>query len=173
MTDANDLLTRLVELDRQTHGAYYDMGQLLQSFKANRLWELLGYESFPAMVEEELSFSTQTAYRYASTYRHLQRLRYSKAESLALLGEFGFTRVSEYVIHAKDKVDRETVARRMQKYVRARVINFMLDPDDYERAVKALLAEGAEFTEGGNLKNSSSAFMRLVRRRGKTLKRAA
>ena len=54
---ANTLLDKLIVLDDQTTGAYYEMGQILAAISSTKLYDVLGYNSMSHLVEEELSFT--------------------------------------------------------------------------------------------------------------------
>ena len=54
---AGKLLDRLKELDYQTVEAYYDMGSIISSMQHGKLYDLLGYSSMGALVEEELTYT--------------------------------------------------------------------------------------------------------------------
>ena len=82
---ATKLLDRLIELDYQTVEAYYDMGSIISSMQHGKLYELLDYNSMTELVENELTYTPSTAFKYGQMYRHFRRLHYLKHEAVELL----------------------------------------------------------------------------------------
>lgn len=157
-----NLLDKLVELDVTTVGAYYEMGRILHSFKQGNLHDIIGYESFVHMIDEELSYSPATAHSYASLYRHLHRLHYNKAESLDLLQKFGKTHLAEVLPKMDTKVGSRAIKARIDNLGHHQ-INFTLDDTELADAQRALTKMGATKSDTGRYLNSSDAFMDMVR----------
>lgn len=171
---AGNLLDRLISLDEQVTGAYFEMGQLLSAIEHGKLWELLGYESFRHVVEEELSFSPNTAAKYLHTYRHFKRLGYTKTESLAMISEFSFTRVSEYVVQAKAKAGIRSIRNAIQRNIENhRQINFTVNKDDYDLICQVLSDHGAFQRDSGRWEGTTDALIDVFREFYPSTKRAA
>lgn len=157
-----NLLDKLVELDVTTVGAYYEMGRILHSFKQGNLHDIIGYESFAHMIDEELSYSPATAHSYSSLYRHFQRLHYNKAEALDLLRKFGKTHLAEVLPALSAKIGSRAIKTRIDNLGHNQ-INFTLDNDELSQAQQALTKMGAMKSDNGRYLNSSEAFMDMVR----------
>lgn len=163
------LLRRLIELDQQTSRAYYEMGQLLAAIQRDKLHELLGFDSFSHLVEEELSFTAGTAGGYARMYRRFRELKYTKTEAHALLYEFGLRDVCTYLEEATKKVGMRTVRKKIKQIREDRIqINFTIGGLQREFIEDALIEFGAE-RSGERLLHSSVAFINIVEaaRKGK------
>lgn len=161
---AANLLDRLISLDDQVTGAFFEMGQILSAVEHGKLWDQLGYQSFAHLVEEEMSFTSGTAGKYLHTYRHFKRLGYKKTEALDLIREFSFTRVAEYLAQAKDKVGKRAVANAIAKNLEnKKQLNFTVNAEQYETVKRALRAHGAEQSEGGRWDHSSDAFVDIMK----------
>jgi len=157
---ATNLLDRLISLDDQVTGAFYEMGQILSAIEHGKLWEMLGYESFAHLVEEEMSFTSGTAGKYYHTYRHFKRLGYNKTEALELIRSFSFTRVAEWAAKAKVKVSKRAVGNAIKKILENKhQINFTVNKDQYEMVNRVLRAHGAEQSDSGRWLYSTDAFV--------------
>jgi hypothetical protein len=160
---AKRMLDQLRELDATVHGAYWEMGRILSALLHGKLYDLLGYESMGELIEEEMSFSSSQGFRYLHTFRHFQRLGYTKTEALDLINEFSFTHMAHYLPKAKDKVGKRAIANAIDKMLKeAKQINFALSEKDLGLLIEALRVFGAEPREG-RLMNSSSALMEMVK----------
>lgn len=161
---AGNLLDRLVSLDEQVTGAFYEMGQLLSAIEHGKLWEILGYESFSHLIEEELSYMSGTAGKYLHTYRHFKRLHYTKVEALAMISEFSFTRVAEYICQASTKVGQRAIRNAIQVNLdNKKQINFTVNKAEHELVKRVLRAHGAVESDSGRWESSTSAFMDIVK----------
>lgn len=157
---AGNLLDRLISLDDQVTGAFFEMGQILSAIEHGKLWEQLEYQSFAHLVEEEMSFTTGTAGKYLHTYRHFKRLGYNKTEALELIRSFSFTRVAEWAANAKQKVSKRAVGNAIQKLLEnKRQLNFTVNKEEYELVNRVLRAHGAEISNGGRWLHSTEAFI--------------
>lgn len=157
---AAQVLDRLIELDAEVSGAFYEMGQLLSSLEHGKLWSLLDYTSFGHMVEEEMSFSPATAFKYLRAFRDFNRLGYSKSEALSMIQEHSFTRVADYLSSAQMKVGKRAVANAIKKGIEnRRQINFTLNKDQYDLVERVLMQHGAEVSEHGRWLGSTEAFI--------------
>lgn len=162
---AGELLDRVKELDRTTSTAFYEIGRILSSIQYHGLHDVLGYESFGAMIEEELSFSPEVASRYVRTYRHFRRLHYTKTEAVDLVMEFSWTKMADILPHLTDKIGKRAVKARIEDWA-TKQINFQLERSALEELQHALIEHGAELSESGKkLLHSSDALMNLVRTR--------
>lgn len=160
---AGRMLDRLVDLDQEVTGAFYEMGQILSSLEHGKLWDLLGYESFTHLVNEEMSFTSGTAGKYLHTYRHFKRLGYNKTDSLDLIRSFSFTRVAEWAAKAPQKVGKRAVGNAIKRNLEnRRQINFSVNAEEYARVQRALRKHGAVRTETGRWENSSEAFLDII-----------
>ena len=157
---AISLLDRLISLDDQVTGAFFEMGQILSAIEHGKLWEMIGYESFAHLVEEEMSFTSGTAGKYYHTYRHFKRLGYNKTEALELIRSFSFTRVAEWASNAKVKVSKRAVGNAIQKILENKhQINFTVNKEEYEMVNRVLRAHGAEQSDGGRWIYRTGAFV--------------
>jgi hypothetical protein len=157
---ASNLLDRLISLDEQVTGAFFEMGQILSAIEHGKLWEMLGYESFAHLVEEEMSFTSGTAGKYLHTYRHFKRLKYTKVEALDLIRSFSFTRVAEWSAKATQKVSKRSVGRAIEKILEnKRQINFTVTKEEFELVNRVLRAHGAEESDSGRWIHSTPAFI--------------
>jgi hypothetical protein len=160
---AAQLLDRLISLDQQVHGAFYEMGQILSAIAHGKLYDILGYVSTGHLIEEELSFSNSQGYRYLHTFRHFKRLGYNKTEALDLINEFSFSHMSRYLPTANQKVGKRAVGNAIEKQIeQAKQINFQLKKKDLDLLKRVLISLGAEDREG-RLLHSSEALMALAR----------
>lgn len=161
---AASLLDRLISLDDQVTGAFFEMGQILSAIEHGKLWDQLGYQSFGHLIEEEMSFTAGTAGKYYHTYRHFKRLNYNKTEALDLIKTFSFTRVAEWAAQAKVKVGKRAVGNAIEKILEnKRQINFTLNKENYALVEKALEQFGAEITEEGRWMHSSDALVEIAK----------
>ena len=161
---AVNLLDRLISLDEQVTGAFYEMGQILSAIEHGKLWDMLGYQSFGHLVEEEMSFTSGTAGKYLHTYRHFKRLGYNKSEALGLIRDFSFTRVAEYLAKAKEKVGKRAVGNAIQKILENKhQINFTVNAKEYDLVQRALRKHGAEISENGRWQGSTEAFVDIIK----------
>jgi hypothetical protein len=161
---AENLLDRLISLDDQMTSAFFEMGQILSAIEHGKLYEILGYESFAHLIEEEMSFTSGTAGKYFHTYRHFKRLGYNKTEALAMIKDFSFTRVAEYVSQATTKVSKRAVANAIQRNLdNKRQINFTVNAEEYELVQQALHKNGADITDTGRWLHSSEAFIGIIK----------
>ena len=161
---ATSLLDRLISLDEQVTGAFFEMGQILSGIEHGKLWDMLGYQSFGNLVEEEMSFTSGTAGKYYHTYRHFKRLGYSKTEALDLIRTFSFTRVAEWAANATTKVGKRAVGNAIRKILEnKRQINFTVNKEEYELIELVLSEHGASLNDNGRWLNSTPAFVEAMR----------
>lgn len=156
------LLDQLVDLDTQTSKAYYEMGQILYTFWAGQAYKLIGYDSLAHMIEEELSFGANTGHRYMHTYRHFQRLHYSKTEALKMIKEHGWSHICDILPKEHTKIGSRAMTTRIEELDEIQ-LNFTLTFKEYDEAADALIIMGASETDAGRLQHSSEAFMGMVR----------
>ena len=157
---AEDLLDKLINLDMQTVGAYYEMGRLLHAIYESKLHETLGYSQFSDLVERELSFSLGSAYKYRNLYKHFHRLHYTKAEALMLLQIHGMTNVYPVISGLSSKVGTRAIKRRIEAFDEHQ-LNFQLSITEFKKARRALVKSGATLVTE-KLSHSSRAFMHMV-----------
>lgn len=161
---AATLLDRLISLDDTLTAAYFELGQILSAIEHGKLWDVLEYQSFAHLVEEELSFTSGTAGKYLHTYRHFKRLKYTKAEAIDLIREFSFTRIAEYLPNATMKVGSRAVRTQIDKNLaNKRQLNFTVNAKEYEIVQRALRSHGAGQSEGGRWEHSTEAFVACMR----------
>ncbi len=158
---AESLLDNLIDLDHQTTGAFYEMGQILSAIRQHQLYKILGYTSFTSLIDEELSFTASTATRYASLYTNLRRLHYNKVESLKLLQKVGFTHLSAVLPNMTTKIGRRAINKRVNA-IDAHQINFTVTEAELVQLQKALTRMGATVTKTGWVTGSSQALMGMV-----------
>jgi hypothetical protein len=156
---AQKLLDRLMVLEEEVHGAFYEMGQILYAIYEGRLYDMLGYPSFKALLEEEMSCSSSQAVKYMHTYRYFKTLGYSRAEALDLIDRFSFTHMCKILPKLTKKVGIRAISNAVQKLEKQ--INFQLSNEDKALLVEILKQFGAVENKG-RLENSSEALMALV-----------
>ncbi len=161
-SQAAAMLDRLVELDYQTVEAYYDMGSIISSMQHGKLYDILNYDSIAHLVEEELTYTSSTAYKYATMYRHFRRLHYLKPEAVELLKKFGLTHMCEVLPAMNDHLGVRAIKTRIDN-IDANQINFTLNNNQLDQCHKALSKMGAVRSDTGRFVNSSEAFMDMVR----------
>lgn len=159
---AEKLLDKLRELDYQTVGAYYEMGNIIASIRHGKLYDVLGYESLTHLVDEELSFSPATAGNYGAMCNHFKRLHYNKSESIELLKQFGLTHMCQVLPSITDKIGSRAIKNRIDSLDQNQ-INFTLNDAELIECHRALTKMGAMVTDTGRYKNSSAALMDMVR----------
>ncbi len=158
---AKKLLDRLRELDFQTVEAYYDMGSIISAIQHGKLYEVLEYTSMTELVENELTYTPSTAFRYGQMYRHFRRLHYMKHEAVDLLKKFGLTHMSDVLPKMKDKIGQRAIQHRIDA-IDEYQINFTLNSTELDKAHAALRKMGAAEADSGRWINSSEAFMHMV-----------
>lgn len=159
---AEKLLDRLIELDFQTVEAYYDMGSIISSMQHGKLYELLEYTSMTELVEENLTYTPSTAFKYGSMFRHFRRLHYLKHESVELLKKFGLTHMCEILPKINTKIGVRAIKNRIDA-IDDHQINFTLTGEQLNKAHQALKKMGAmQADNDGRWLNSSEAFMHMV-----------
>lgn len=158
---AEKLLDRLIELDYQTVEAYYDMGSIISSMQHGKLYEILEYGSMTELVEEELTYTPSTAFKYGQMYRHFRRLKYLKHEAVDLLKKFGLTHMCDVLPKMNDKIGQRAIKKRIDA-IDDHQINFTLTSAELDKAHAALKKMGAMKADGGRWLNSSEAFMHMV-----------
>ena len=161
---AQFMLDQLKELDRLVHRAYFEMGRLLNAFKTHDLWKVLGYDSWKAMVEEELSCSVSTASRYSAVYGHLKRLKYNQKESLQLIEVLGLRSLSKLLPSMKVKMNLTTL--RHKKETLNRCVAFWVSPED-EALIENVLRQYGLIVHEDRWVNSSDALLTLMAAREK------
>ena len=159
---AANLLDSLKTLDIQTQEAYYEMGRMLSAFFHDKLYDLLGYESFKHMVEEELSFSVASAYTYRATYDQFKLLGYNKTEAVELIIEFGFTNMHVVLAEFTQKVSKRTIKAKL-KDIETHAFAFSLDNAAYAEVMEAFVLFGAVFGGKDRMTNASEVFLDIVR----------
>jgi hypothetical protein len=159
---AKKLLDRLIELDKLTVGHYFEMGQIIGALEHGKLWEALGYKSIRHLIEEELSFSSGTGYRYMHCYRNSRRLGYTKTETLGLLEEFGITRTADYLAQAKAKQGIRAIRARIEELKTRHQVNFTLTNAEYAKMLRVMKKLGVEVGPSGRFVNSSEKFVEIV-----------
>jgi hypothetical protein len=156
---ARKLLDQLKELDRLVHRAYFEMGRILSALKHHKLWDVLGYESFQHMIEEELTVTPSTCHCYIAVYDHSRRLKYTDKETVNNIEEIGLRVLSRLLPTMKEKIGVRALANRKEQLERS--VSFWLTPDEmYE--LESLLIDHGLVIENGRWKNSTEAFMALV-----------
>ena len=169
---ANALLDRLIEIDFQTVEAYYDMGSIISSMQHGKLHKVIGYNSMTELVEEELTYSPASAFKYATMYRHFRRLHYMKHEAIDLLKKFGLTHLSAILPTVNTKIGARAIKARIDNLDQHQ-LNFTLTKAELDKAHTALKKFGL-IRQGndGRWLHSSDAFMEMVTQftNGKTKK---
>jgi hypothetical protein len=159
---AEAMLDRLIELDYQTVEAYYDMGSIISSMQHGRIWEILEYNSMSHLVEEELTYTPTTAFKYATMYRHFRRLHYLKHEAVDLLKRFGLTHMCDVLPKMKDKIGVRAIKKRIDAIDELQ-LNFTLHGNEVDELRQALRTMGARPSENGRWADSSIALLRMAR----------
>jgi hypothetical protein len=160
---AGSLLDQLKEFDRATSNAYYEMGQLLSNLDRDDMVQVLGYDSFSALIEEELSYTQTTAMRYRDTYRHFRRLKIKKVEAVGMIQKYGYTHIARVLPKMKQGPGyKRTMAKLVKEDRRTHLqVNFQVTPKEKKQLEDLLLAYGAE-NKGRYLFGASTALMAVV-----------
>jgi len=156
------MLDKLIELDKTTQVAYYEMGRILSAIFHSRLFELLDYPSFKDMVEEELSYSYTTASKYRKVYEDFRRLKYNKNEAVQLMNEFGYTHMMKVLPSLKQKVGKRAIKTRVEG-LGEHMLNLWLNDDEYDETMRVFREYGLDESPTGRLNNSSEVFMEIIR----------
>lgn len=159
---AKTMLDKLITLDHKTTAAQWEMGRILSAIQKSQLFDILGYNSMANLVEEELSFTPSTAFRYSRMYEDFRRLHYNKAESLSLLKKYGFTHMSDILRDLKDKIGERAIKKRIDALDQNQ-INFTVTDAELDQCHQALAKMGALISENGRYLNSSSVFMDIIK----------
>lgn len=162
-----DMLNNLIVLDGQTTGAYYEMGRILHSFREGKLHEVLKFDNFSQLVEEQLSYSPATAIRYSNLYMQFKRLHYTKSEALNLLIKYGMTHMLDVMPSMENKIGDRAIKVRIDNLDQNQ-INFTLTGAELSECNRALARMGASRSDTGRWMNSSQALMDMVRQVNKS-----
>jgi hypothetical protein len=155
------MLDKLVELDKQTMSAYYEMGRILAVFKNDKLFDVLGYQTWSEMVEEELSYTATSASHYVKVYQDFRRLKYNKNEAIQLINEFGYTNMRKVLPTLKQKIGKRALKNRVDTWPEHQ-LNFTLDDQEYEETLNVMDMYGAVHSTH-RIENSTEVFMSIVR----------
>lgn len=158
---ANDMLDKLIKLDEELVGMYYEMGQILHAIYTSNVWDVMGYSSFKDMIEEELTFSVATAHHYRNMFMHFRRLKYPKDQALKLVKKFGMTAMCKVMPQMKSSMGERAIKARIDG-LDENQINFTLTNVQLKSAHRALHRMGATQSEDGRRMHSSEAFMAMV-----------
>lgn len=158
---AKKLLDQLIRLDKEVQDAKYEMGRILSAIAHGQLYDLLGYNSLGALIDEELSFARGSGFKYLSTFRHFRRLHYTKTEALDLIHKHSFTKVSSVLPSIESKISATAISRRIASIDKVQ-INFTLTKSQHALLEAWLFEYGAEKGEDGRLENSSKALMAML-----------
>ena len=159
---ANKLLDQLIDLDKQTTAAYYEMGRILYVIKTSKLYEVLGYESLTHLIEEELSFTASTAHNYRNVYQQFVRLNYHRTEALSMMDKFGLKHMAQVLPKLKTKIGVRAMKNRVDE-IDEKQLTIWMPKKDYEEVAKALTSVGGMRDEAGRWKNSSEAILEIAR----------
>jgi len=160
LTTARQLLDQLIVLDKSVCSAQYEIGQILWAIKEGLLWDDLGYGSMAGLIEEELSFSLNTAYKWMHTFCEFKRLHYAKTEALELIAEYSFSNVAYVLPDFKQKASSRAVGKRISDRD-LRTVNFTLTKVQAALLREWLIDYGAE-EKNGQLRGSSEALMAIL-----------
>ena len=159
---AKKLLDSLIEYDKRTQAAYYEMGRILYSLRQGKLYDILGYDSMSHMVEEELSFTSGTAFSYIGLYREFARLNYHKLEAINMLQQFGMKHMYKVLPKLKTKIGVRAMKKRGDD-IDEKQLTIWLHEKEYNEVAEALEMVGGMRDDTGRWKNSSEAILELAR----------
>lgn len=160
-TTVNQLIQKLHKHLEQRATETYEICQILASVRAQRLYEMLGYDTFDEFcTESQLSISTPMAHIHCRCFELLKELKYKKAESLEILSEMSVHELTKVLRGLDRKVKLSTLKRHALEYYREHSqLNFTFDADKLAR-VEAILAEyGLDYTEAGTRRGASEALL--------------
>lgn len=157
---ARALLDRLIELDHQTVEAYYDMGSIISSMQHGELYKLIGYSSMRELIDEELSYTPSTGYKYAIMYRRFRQLKYTKIEAMKLLKKYGISHVYQVLREIKDKIGDRAFGNRV-KAIDVHIIGFQLTGEQLALAHEVLKKFGA-MKKNERWEHTSEAFIAIL-----------
>lgn len=155
------MLDKLKHLDSSTQLGYYEMGRILSAIYKDKLYDVLGYESFKHMVEEELSYSVTTAYKYRLTYERFRELGYNKNEALQLINDFGHTNMARVLPEITHKIGKRAIKARLDAMTE-HYMNFKVQDVDYEWVLAVFTDFGAVYSEHGRMLNATEVFRNIV-----------
>lgn len=161
-TYAKKLLDTLIELDKRTQAAYYEMGRILYSLKQGKLYDVLGYESMSHLIEEELSFTISTAFSYSKLYSEFARLNYHKLEAVNMLEQFGMRHMTQVLPKLKTKIGVRAMKNRIEE-LDEKQLTIWMHSKEYNEVAKALESVGGMRDKAGRWKNSSEAILEMAR----------
>ena len=158
------LLKRIRDNDRTQVENQYEIANILTAIKDHKLYEQLGYATFPLMCRGELSFGPGQAQKYVNFYQHATRLRYKKQELLTIMQTHSWMRLREIFTQSDTKPSMRTISRLMREEESDHCQMGFNIPDNRERArISAALAHyGMEVTKSGRRINMSTALVALV-----------
>jgi hypothetical protein len=159
---ANKLLDQLIQFDKEVQYAQYEMGRILSAIEHGKLYDVLGYGSMSAMIEEELSISPNTASSYKTTYQHLKRLHYTQAEAKKLIDIHTFTMLARVLPHAPNKLSSRAIKQKIND-LDSVTVAFSLTHAEREYLHEWLIEYGAT-EKRGRMENTSGALMAILGR---------
>jgi len=160
---ADKTLDALIDLDKQTTAAYYDMGRLLVAIKDSKLYDLSGYDHFQDLVEEELSFTYTTANGYMRAFRNFQRLGYHRTEAINMITQFGLIHMTKILRDETHKIGVRAIKNRIAE-LDDNQMTFWMNDKQLAEVSRALRAMGAEFdSETHRWSGSSDALLDMAK----------
>ena len=160
---AQVLLDAVIQLDREVQAAYYEMGRILTALKEDKLYDLLGYDSMHALIEEELSVTPSTAYGYIKLYKTMKEHGYKRDEAIDFVNEFGMTNVIMVLKSEPKKLGKRAMKTRIETLPN-RQMTFWFTTDNEELIHEALEKAGGIYDEeSGRWKNASEALIEMAR----------
>lgn len=159
----NQLATTLREHLRGVARDTFAAAQILTAFKQQRLYEIIGFDSFAEFVEDTgITASVGQAHTYV--YEHAKRLKYTKVETIEIIESFGLHQSARLLSQQDRKVALSTLQRKSVAYAREHnQVNFVLAPDELRLLEDTLAAHGMYYTETGTRMNKTEALVRLLK----------
>ena len=172
--NANKLLKQLREHGSALGGSEFELCQIFSAFKSQRLYELLGYESYGDFIDNaETNYPPYKAALAARVYEHSRRLKYKKSEMIEMLSVVGLVQTNRILRALDSKITLSSVRRRSREYYKKHAqINFVLDPDTLDRFESLLIEHGMEISESGYRCGATDALINALNLNGKKSKAA-
>lgn len=152
------LCKRIREISQSHAEGHYEMAQIFNAIRDNKLFELMDYETFfDFCVGEQLPVTNTTAYNYAMVFRHAKRLGYNRNEMLELFAVHPVSKIYKVMCQLDRKVARRTFAGKVSEYS-ADGIQFNFSPSNHAMVTRVLKQFGMSEGNDGRRVLATEAF---------------
>lgn len=142
----------------------YETCQILTAFRDQKLFELLGYETFQEFVtESDIGMGYGVASKHCTFFTHANNLGYKRAEVIEVVREFGLMHALRLLRMAQKKVALSTLQRwSAEYYAEHRTMTFTLDEKQESELEAVLMEYGMEVTEAGYRSHATEALLAMA-----------